>query len=593
MQHTPEVMSQTRKSVLIISHKEEQCGVHQFGVSIAKVLSKSKKYNFQYAECSNSKEYFNVVNKYRPCAIIYNYHPSTLTWVKRKITRKIDVPHIDIIHEVTQEIADGIDDSFFDYHIAADPVLLLKNPLVFKTGRLVRRIENQYDMPEIPTIGSFGFATEGKGFDRLVSTVQEEFDNAIIRLNIPFATFADPNGIAALAISKQCERLIVKPGIKLEVNHAFLSVEKVLDFLAQNTINAFLYEENKGRGISSVIDLALAVRRPIAITRSTMFRHMHSAIPSVCIENSSLREIIKNGFEPVDHFYEEWNEANLIWDYERIIESVLGKSLNTNVSNIQRSLRSFLKKADVRKFSEYWVPKIEQVTIDRSISGEEKSKPILISDGVSFNRILDEDARNQYAPCIDALFKLLPEMMARKIPEANIQQAFILDTVQKFIRRYETPKILCVGSYDDTAFSALKMYGHRMDEVDPVLNYDLNTFMHKPSTSKGSYDIIFSTSVIEHVKDDELFITQIAELLSQGGVAILTCDYNDQYKPSDKIPSEDFHMYTQKDFFERLLPLLRECSLVDEPQWDCPNPDFVYAGYSYTFATFVFRKNVL
>jgi hypothetical protein len=33
---------------------------------------------------------------------------------------------------------------------------------------------------------------------------------------------------------------------------------------------------------------------------------------------------------------------------------------------------------------------------------------------------------------------------------------------------------------------------------------------------------------------------------------------------------------------------------VDEPQWDCPNPDFVYAGkYRYTFATLVFQKNSL
>jgi hypothetical protein len=49
--------------------------------------------------------------------------------------------------------------------------------------------------------------------------------------------------------------------------------------------------------------------------------------------------------------------------------------------------------------------------------------------------------------------------------------------------------------------------------------------------------------------------------------------------------------YTQKDFLERLLPLIKDCSLVDVPQWDCPNPDFVYAGCRYTFATLVFRKD--
>jgi len=209
----------------------------------------------------------------------------------------------------------------------------------------------------------------------------------------------------------------------------------------------------------------------------------------------------------------------------------------------------------------------------------------------SLNRILDNTARVQYESVISELFELVPDMMSRKIPEANVQQAFVFDTVQNFATQFKSPKILCVGSYEDTAAASLKKLGYKLKEIDPVINYDLNKFFHKLFTRKGSYDIIFSTSVIEHVKDDELFIRQIAELLVPDGSAILTCDYNDQYKPGDPIPSEDFRLYTQKDLKERLLPLLKDCSLVDEPQWDCPNPDFTYAGCHYTFATFVFRKN--
>jgi FkbM family methyltransferase len=85
-------------------------------------------------------------------------------------------------------------------------------------------------------------------------------------------------------------------------------------------------------------------------------------------------------------------------------------------------------------------------------------------------------------------------------------------------------------------------------------------------------------------------MVQIAELLAPGGTGILTCDYNDQYKPGDRIPAVDFRLYTQKDFKQRLLPLLKNCVLPDVPQWDCPNPDFIYEGCRYTFATFVFKK---
>ena len=106
--------------------------------------------------------------------------------------------------------------------------------------------------------------------------------------------------------------------------------------------------------------------------------------------------------------------------------------------------------------------------------------------------------------------------------------------------------------------------------------------------------MIFSTSVLEHVDNDELFMQQIADLLAPNGVAILTCDYNDQYQLGDSIPDVDIRLYTQKDLKQRILPLLKDCYLVDEPQWDCPNPDFVYAGkYRYAFATLVFQRNNL
>jgi SAM-dependent methyltransferase len=591
MQYPVEMEKISKKKILIVSHKEQQCGVYQLGHNVAEALGKSKKYSFVYAECSGEKEFKSIVTKIKPVAIIYNYYPSTMSWLTKKVILKINVPHIDIIHEVSQDVADTRDDSLFDYHIAPDATLLLKNPLVFKTGRLVPEYENRYALPEVPTIGSFGFGTAGKGFERLISTIQSEFDEAIIRLHIPFATFGDVDGSSARAISQRCKEIIVKSKISITISHDFLDQKQLLDFLGQNSMNAFFYEQNNGRGISSVIDFALAVQRPIAITKSAMFRHLYSASPSICIEDSSLKEIMHNGFQPLTKYRREWSEANLIWDYERIIGNILSIKRKSAIGEMQQRLGGFFKKVESRKSEDSWMPTIGRGVIEQQLNKDERFLPISAPNVSSFNRILDNNARKQYKPVIDNLFELLPEMMARKIPEANIQQAFVLDTVLKYATKISNPEILCIGSYDDTAAGALKKYGYMMDEVDPVLNYDLNTFMHKPSTVKSSYDIIFSTSVLEHVKDDGLFVSQIAELLASGGIAVLTCDYNDQHKPGDPIPQEDFRMYTQNDFKERLLPLLKGCSLVDAPRWDCPNPDFEYAGCRYTFASFVFKKN--
>ncbi len=116
--------------------------------------------------------------------------------------------------------------------------------------------------------------------------------------------------------------------------------------------------------------------------------------------------------------------------------------------------------------------------------------------------------------------------------------------------------------------------------------------MRKPSTKKNYFDIIFSTSVIEHDPDDKSFIECIEGLLAPGGIAVITCDYKDGWKPGDPKPEVDARFYTKYDLEKRLPSYLLNSQLFDEPDWNCPNPDFNYLGkYQYTFATFVFRKN--
>ncbi len=780
-----QVAESPKATILIVSHKQKQCGIYQYGVNITEALQKSSCYSFAYAECSNYAELKNAVSQTNPAAIIYNYYLATMPWLRKEITKQFQIPQLGIMHEVTQEEADKATSELFDYHLCPDPTLVKNNPIVFKTKRLISPYINAKNMPDVVTIGSFGFGFSDKGFERLVSLVQQEFERAKIVLHLPFNNVVEQQGQFAKATAENCRKLISKPGIQLVINHEFLSKKELLNFLASNTLNAFFYDTHKDRGISSVLEHALAVQRPLAINKCGMYRHVFSANPSICIEDTSLTQIINNGIAPLVPFYNEWSEASFILDYEQILDKVLGQeqSKTPTLSLFKTPIGNYYLPADVEKdvivnemkagrvfepeivevakqyitegstvldvganfgqmtlfFSQfvgekgrvisfeadnfsfsvlekniaansrtnimpickavydktgeemfYPVPdfkrfssygsygldpnakqgrKVESLAIDSlniqspisfmkvDVQGSDlfvlrgavetirrHQMPILfeyeeqfqaefktswndylkliesidykvervinnmnylivpkkknnftvgIPNVTSLNRILDDAARSQYQPIINQLFALVPEMMARKIPEANIQQAFILDTVQKFASQLVKPKILCVGSHEDSAAAALKKLGYHLEEIDPAINCDLNVYFHKPSTIKGSYDIIFSTSVIEHVQNDELFMVQIAELLAPGGTGILTCDYNDQYKPGDRIPAVDFRLYTQKDFRQRLFPLLRNCVFPDVPQWDCPNPDFIYEGCRYTFATFVFQKNKL
>lgn len=592
------------KNVLFISHTNKQCGVHEFGYNVGQVLQQSTRYKFVYVECDSLNELHAAINKYQPIAIIYNYYASTIPWVRKKLVHTtytslisdIKLPQIGIMHEVTQQKSDEADNKLFNYHIAPDPTLLLKNPIVFKTGRLIPTYQNTYNYPETITIGSFGFATPRKGFEEIVKAVNSEFDKAIIHFNIPFATFGDNDGVKAKALVDNCKVLITKQGIELIITHDFLDKEQVLDFLAKNTINVFLYQDKEGRGLSSTIDYALAVDRPIAVSDSIMFRHLHNIQPSIVYGQSRLQQIINQGTASLKHFNNEWDNENLVWEYERIIDAVLNAELQkksivppTPFKQLKNIVRGLL---GLKNNTFSWLRNTDAATEDTIIVDKTQSySPIIIPQGVPLNRILDNSARDLYKPAENKLIELAPLTMGKKIAEANVQQAFVFDTVIRFTKEFNAPKILCVGSYEDTAAMGLKCLGFNLEEVDPVINYYLQEYFTKPTTIKASYDIIFSTSVIEHDPNDESFIKCIGELLAPNGVAVITCDYNDQWKPGLPKPDVDARFYTQEDLKTRLLSIIPDCELVDEPQWECPNPDFNYLGkYQYTFASFVIRK---
>ena len=602
------------KKILFITHKEKQCGVFEFGKDIFNAISSSPRYKFVHSQCESLADLDKAIEEHAPVAIIYNYHPSVLPWVCTKLTKGVyrnnvsgkHVIQIGIIHEITQHIADTATayrnkyilgspvarlNSLFDYYIAADPTLLLKNPLVFKTGRMVPVYKKPVGEPNEVTVGSFGFATPKKGFERIVELVQKEFDKAVIRLNMPSADFGDEDGSRARQIARNCRALITKPGISLEVSFDYLSKSGLLDFLAGNSINVFLYEDTSGRGISSAVDNALAVKKPIAVSNSPMFRHILSTEPSVCVDDLPLKAILANGFLPLERVSRDWNQAHMTWEFERIMDRILNFRKVDTKMGIIRTVKSVANRIFTKPDKSFtWLRNTEAVsedtlTVDKGIVYSALPGPLRL------NRILDDQARELYKPAIDKLFELVPKTMAKKIPRANVQQGFVFDTVYRLLGNYKLPRILCVGSYEDTASMALKKMGVEVEEIDPMVNYFLQEYCARPSVKKASFDIIFSTSVIEHDPDDKSFMECIDELLAPGGTAILTCDYKDGWKPGDLKPDVDARFYTKADLEQRLPSYLENCELVDEPDWNCDDPDFNYLGkYQYTFASFVFRK---
>jgi SAM-dependent methyltransferase len=613
----------TAPVILFVTHRSSQCGVYGFGENVFDAIRASTKYRFVKAECESLTELAGQVARHRPRAIIYNYMPATMPWVASYSARgrllfnhvaPIPVTQIGVIHSILQPIADEavpgklfkrahpeLANRLFDYYIAPDPTLLLKNSLVYKTGRPVPKYTNRFPLPSKLTIGSFGFAKTG--YDDLIALVQSEFDEAVIRLSIPFATFGDADGAQARAIADRCRSLVRKPGISLSISHDYLDQPALLDFLAQNTINVFL-RDRSGRGISSVIDFGLAVGRPMAISDSPMFKHITEA--PIVVGKRSLRAIIDDGMRPLERYVEAWTPQTLCWDYERILDSIFARRGFTPLPFSVDPLYAagLLRRMGVRGFLGVGSDVANSHWLDTSIDNDQDEHrtpvanasyvPVKLDGERRLNRLLGDDARRLYAPAEAQIGRLVPHTFARKLPEANVQQAFVFDTVYRHLAAYNQPRVLCVGGFEDTACMALTKLGVDVEEIDPVYNYTLQEFVTKPTTRRGTYDIIFSTSVIEHDPDDRSFVEAVESLLAPDGLFVMTCDYRDGWRPGDSKPCVDARLYTREDLERRLLSHMKNCAFVDEGNhWTAPTSDVFAAQHEYAFATFCVRKRAV
>jgi SAM-dependent methyltransferase len=172
-----------------------------------------------------------------------------------------------------------------------------------------------------------------------------------------------------------------------------------------------------------------------------------------------------------------------------------------------------------------------------------------------------------------------------------VQQAFALDSARRLLSTVLNPKILAVGSYEDTTVEALRKLGFRIEEVDPNVNgRTLLDYYVEFAAAHGTYDLALCVSVLEHVEEDVQFTRMIGEFLKPGGIAILTVDFAENWRPNAPKPAVDHRLYTTRRICETLLPALGNCRLIDAPRWAEGAEDFEYEGCHYGFATLVFQK---
>ena len=329
-------------NVLCLNHTKVQCGVYQYGFRLFEILQsnntqggqqfeciqKSNDINYFYKEVNSLDEYTTIINSLNYHIIIYNYHSSTMRWLNSETIQK-KIKNIGISHESNCA-------GLFDYIINNENIeldTLISRPIYenvqnHNNNNNISFI-NCFTNLDIPIFGSFGFGFDNKGFHRIIQIVNDQYDNAIIKLLIPEAEFG-PKRNEIHQLINECRNNITKPGIVLIMCNDFLSNEEVVLFLKSNTMNIFLYDHMYGRGLSSVIDYAISAKKPIGISDSYMFRHIYS--DEICLYKVSIRDCIQCSQKHVDKLFEENSNKKLIRKFKTILSNIYSSNMKVEVS---------------------------------------------------------------------------------------------------------------------------------------------------------------------------------------------------------------------------------------------------------------------
>lgn len=187
-------------------------------------------------------------------------------------------------------------------------------PRPLKQSKNVRKIKS---LPEVPIIGSFGYAHPGKGFDLVVKAVVNEFERANIRINLSPSTYADAwfGEQYKKQIEAECKSY-ERDGIEVEFTYHYFSDNELIDWCRENTLNCFFYNRNSP-GLAAATDQAVLSGAPLAVSENTTFRHIHTYIKPY--PQFSLKESILESQDGIVKMQDDWSSGMCVAKLEQIL----------------------------------------------------------------------------------------------------------------------------------------------------------------------------------------------------------------------------------------------------------------------------------
>ena len=304
------------KRGLFVNNKKAKDSIYESGYMVYKCLVQSRQYTLDYQEIDiNAREVKAGYDFY-----FFNYHPATMRWLQTKHLKK----ELGFVITMILEVAPNdpfvlCPEKHFNFYCALDPTVKSSQKNMYTFPRPLEKID--FEIPkiknEIPVIGSFGFATKGKGFHHVVEAVNKEFDTAIVKINIPYGDFVPESEKQAFFLGELCKQK-AKTGIEVIVTHDFMSKVELIKWCAANTLNCFLYDRNMP-GLSATTDQAIITGQPLAISDNDTFRHITAYLPPY--PAYSLKDSIKKSVDIVNQMKADWQPERFTQKFEEILKS--------------------------------------------------------------------------------------------------------------------------------------------------------------------------------------------------------------------------------------------------------------------------------
>ena len=303
---------------LFINNIKAQDSIYESGIMVFNCLKLATSYQLDYIEVDSSKRTIPLGYDF----YFFNYHPGTMPWLDTSKLKKIPALLITMVLEVLPNDPFVLcPDRHFHAYCVLDPTVKLKNPRVFPFPRPLDHAGEvtPYQEKEVPVIGTFGFATKGKGFQHVVEAVNKEFDRAVVRINIPYGNFVPDSDKYSKFLETVCKER-AKPGIEVVVTHDYMNKAELINWCSQNTLNCFLYDR-KMPGLAATTDQAIVSGRPLAVSDNETFRHILAYLPAY--PQWTLKESIERSPAIVQQMQHDWSQEHFMKKFQQLLTELL------------------------------------------------------------------------------------------------------------------------------------------------------------------------------------------------------------------------------------------------------------------------------